>query len=125
MKKVINTKNAPAAIGPYSQAIASGDILFISGQLPINPLSGVIESQNIAGQTEQVFENLKAILTEAGFEIKDIVKTTVFLSDMSLFSEMNEVYATKFESDFPARAAFAGKELPKQALVEIEAIAKK
>ncbi len=125
MKKVINTKNAPAAIGPYSQAIASGDMLFISGQIPINPISGVIESQNIAGQTEQVFENLKAILTEAGFEMKDIVKTTVFLSDMSLFSEMNEVYATKFESDFPARAAFAVKELPKQALVEIEAIAKK
>lgn len=125
MKKVINTQNAPAAIGPYSQAILSGDMLFISGQIPINPLSGVIESQNIAGQTEQVFENLKAILTEAGFEMKDIVKTTVFLSDMSLFSEMNEVYATKFESDFPARAAFAVKELPKQALVEIEAIAKK
>lgn len=125
MKKVINTKNAPAAIGPYSQAIASGDMLFISGQIPINPISGVIESQNIAGQTEQVFENLKAILTEAGFEMKDIVKTTVFLSDMSLFSEMNNVYATKFESDYPARAAFAVKELPKQALVEIEAIAKK
>lgn len=125
MKKVINTQNAPAAIGPYSQAILSGDMLFISGQIPINPLSGVIESQNIAGQTEQVFENLKAILTEAGFEMKDIVKTTVFLSDMSLFSEMNQVYATKFESDFPARAAFAVKELPKQALVEIEAIAKK
>jgi len=125
MKKVIKTDNAPAAIGPYSQAIAVNDMLFISGQLPINPKTGEIESQNISGQTHQVFDNIKAIIIEAGFEMKDIVKTTVYLSDMSLFSEMNEVYAGKFESEFPARAAFAVKELPKKALVEIEAIAKK
>ena len=125
MKKVICTKKAPAAIGPYSQAIMSSDMLFISGQIPVNPLNGTIESNDIKGQTLQVFNNIKAILEEADFCIDNIVKTTVFLSDMSLFADMNEVYSSQFTGDFPARAAFAVKELPKGSLVEIEAIAMK
>ena len=125
MKKVINTKNAPAAIGPYSQAIMSSDMLFISGQIPVNPLSGTIESNDIKGQTLQVFNNIKAILEEADYCMEDIIKTTVFLSDMSLFADMNEVYASMFTGNYPARAAFAVKELPKGSLVEIEAIAMK
>jgi 2-iminobutanoate/2-iminopropanoate deaminase len=125
MKKVINTKNAPAAIGPYSQAIMSSGMLFISGQIPINPLSGIIESNDIKGQTLQVFNNIKAILDEADYCIDDIVKTTVLLSDMSLFTDMNEVYSSQFTGNYPARAAFAVKELPKGSLVEIEAIAMK
>lgn len=123
MKTIINTTAAPAAIGPYSQAVKQGNHLFISGQLPINPVSGHIEATDIQGQTIQVFANLKAIVEAAGFSMSDMVKTTVLLADMSLFAAMNDVYATQFEGDFPARAAFAVKELPKKALVEIEAIA--
>lgn len=123
MKTIINTPAAPAAIGPYSQAVKQGGHLFISGQLPINPESGLIEAKDIQGQTRQVFSNLKAIIEAAGCRMSDVVKTTVLLADMSLFAGMNEVYASQFEGDYPARAAFAVKELPKQALVEIEAIA--
>ncbi len=123
MKTIITTSAAPAAIGPYSQAVKQGNQLFISGQLPINPVSGLIEATDIQGQTTQVFANLKAIVEAAGFSMSDVVKTTVLLADMSLFAAMNDVYATQFEGDFPARAAFAVKELPKKALVEIEAIA--
>jgi len=125
MKRTIKTDKAPAAIGPYSQAILISDLLFVSGQIPINPKTGNIETSEIKGQTEQVFNNIKAIVEEAGYSMNDIVKSTVMLADMSLFAGMNEVYASQFTGDFPARAAFAVKELPKGALVEIEVIAKK
>lgn len=124
MKKQIATTKAPGAIGPYSQAIAVGDLLFISGQIPVNPETGEIP-EGIAAQTEQSIANIKAILAEAGMTIDNVVKTTVFLSDMSLFVPMNEVYANNFTSPFPARSAVAVKELPKQVLVEIETIASK
>jgi len=123
MKKVISTKNAPAAIGPYSQAIEVSNMIFVSGQIPVNPATGKIEAEGITGQTEQSFANLKAILAEAGLTLENVVKTTVFLADMSLFADMNEVYASQFIGDFPARSALAVKTLPKGALVEIEAIA--
>jgi len=125
MKKTIKTGNAPAAIGPYSQAILISDMLFVSGQIPIDPKTGKIEATDVKGQTQQVFDNIKAIIDEAGFSMENIVKSTVMLSDMSLFGDMNEVYAKQFTGDFPARAAFAVKELPKGSLVEIEVVAKK
>lgn len=125
MKRSIKTGNAPAAIGPYSQAIQISDMLFVSGQIPINPKTGNIEANDIKGQTEQVFDNIRAILREAGYTMEDIVKATVLLADMSLFAGMNEVYSSQFTGDYPARAAFAVKELPKGSLVEIEVIAKK
>lgn len=122
MKKAISTTNAPGAIGPYSQAIAIGDFLFISGQIPVNPADGSIP-EGIKAQTQQSISNIKAILAEAGLSIDNVIKTTVFLADMSLFGDMNEVYAENFTSPFPARSAVAVKELPKQVLVEIETIA--
>lgn len=122
MKKAINTSNAPAAIGPYSQAIEANGFVYISGQLPINPADGTMPDE-IKAQTRQSLSNLKAILAERGLDMSAVVKTTVLLADMSLFVPMNEVYAEFFESPYPARAAFAVKELPKQALVEIEAVA--
>lgn len=122
MKKEINSKNAPGAIGPYSQAVQAGNMLFISGQLPINPANGEMP-EDIKAQTRQSIANLRAILEEAGGSLDNVVKTTCLLADMSLFGPMNEVYAEEFKAIFPARAAFAVKELPKQALVEIEAIA--
>lgn len=123
MKKVISTPDAPAAIGPYSQAIEANNMVFVSGQLPIDPKTGAFASDEIAGQTRQSLENIKSILAAAGLGMGDIVKTTVFLADMSLFGSMNEVYAQYFQGDFPARCAFAVKQLPKDALVEIECIA--
>jgi len=123
MKKVISTKQAPAAIGPYSQAIETGNMLFVSGQIPVNPQTGELAGDDVKSQTRQVFENIRAILSEAGYEMNNIVKTTVFLADMALFADMNEVYASQFESDFPARSTIAVKGLPKGALVEIESIA--
>ncbi|MDE7411078.1 MAG: RidA family protein [Paramuribaculum sp.] len=122
MKKAISTTNAPGAIGPYSQAISVGDFLFISGQIPVNPTDGTIP-EGIKAQTQQSISNIKAILAEAGLSIDNVIKTTVFLADMSLFGDMNEVYAENFTSPFPARSAVAVKELPKQVLVEIETIA--
>lgn len=122
MKKQISTTAAPGAIGPYSQAIAVGDMLFISGQIPVNPADGTVP-EGIAAQTAQSITNIKAILAEAGMTIDNVVKTTVFLADMSLFGAMNEVYAQNFTAPFPARSAVAVKELPKQVLVEIETIA--
>lgn len=123
MKKIIVTKQAPAAIGPYSQAVLMNNTLYISGQLPINPTTGTITG-TIKEQTEQSFKNIKAILKEAGMDTSNIVKTTVLLKDMSDFSGMNEVYNGQFDGDFPARSAFAVKDLPKpEALVEIEVIA--
>ncbi|NDV65781.1 RidA family protein [Bacteroides sp. 224] len=122
MKKVINSNEAPGAIGPYSQAIEAGGMVFVSGQLPIDAKTGEMPD-GIENQTRQSLENMKAILAAAGLTMDNVVKTTVFLQDMSLFAGMNGVYATFFSGDFPARCAFAVKQLPKDALVEIECIA--
>lgn len=123
MKKVIFTEKAPAAIGPYSQAIEANGMVFLSGQIPVNPATGEFVEGGVTEQTIQVFENIKNVLAEAGLTTANIVKTTVFLADMSLFADMNVVYAKYFEGDFPARSAVAVKALPKGALVEIECIA--
>ncbi len=125
MKKIINTKNAPGAIGPYSQAVLTGNTLYISGQIPINPETGKIIEGGITEQTEQVMKNIGAILKEAGFSYADVVKSTCLLSDMSNFSAMNEVYGKYYHENPPARAAFAVKELPMSVLIEIETIAVK
>lgn len=125
MKKVIATKNAPAAIGPYSQAIEANNTIYISGQLPIDPNTGTFPEGGIKEQTQQSFNNIKAILKEIGLTTDHIVKTTVLLSDIANFGPMNEVYNEQFTGTFPARSAFAVKDLPKGALVEIEVIATK
>ncbi|MCH5228828.1 MAG: RidA family protein [Muribaculaceae bacterium] len=122
MKKEVNSKKAPGAIGPYSQAVKAGNFIYVSGQLPIDAKSGEMPS-DIKEQTRQSLENVKAILEEAGASMDNVVKSTVYLADMSLFGAMNEVYGEYFSGIFPARAAFAVKELPKQALVEIEVVA--
>jgi 2-iminobutanoate/2-iminopropanoate deaminase len=122
MKTPIATTNAPGAIGPYSQAIDTGSFVFISGQIPVNPATGEVP-EGIKAQAAQSIANIKAILAEAGLTIDNVVKTTVFLADMALFGEMNEVYAQEFTAPFPARSAVAVRELPKQVLVEIEVIA--
>lgn len=125
MKRIINTPHAPAAIGPYSQAVEANGMLFISGQIPINPEAGKIEATDISAQTEQVFSNISAILKEAGYAFSDVVKSTVFMADIADFGAMNEVYKKFYQSDCPARSAFAVKSLPLGALVEIETIAMK
>ena len=125
MNKIIHTDLAPAAIGPYSQAVQTGNILFVSGQLPIDPATGTFAGEDIASQTRQSLLNVKAILEAAGFTCADVVKATVLLSDMGDFAAMNAVYAEFFPSNCPARAAFAVKELPKGAKVEIEVVAGK
>ena len=125
MKRIINTTNAPAAIGPYSQAVEANGTLYISGQLPINPSVGKIEATEITSQTEQVFANIAAILSEAGYSFADVVKSTVFLSDIANFAGMNDVYKKYYQTECPARSAFAVKDLPLGALVEIETIAVK
>ncbi len=122
MKEVISTTAAPAAIGPYSQAIKAGNLLFCSGQIPINPANGEIP-EGIEAQTRQALANVKALLSAAGTDLSHVVKTTVFLADMSLFGAMNSVYAETFAEPFPARSAVAVRELPKQVLVEVEVIA--
>lgn len=122
MKKQIATDKAPGAIGPYSQAIDTGSMVFISGQIPVDPATGNIP-EGITAQTTQSLKNVKAILAEAGLSVDNVVKTTVFLSDMANFVPMNEVYAQVFTAPFPARSAVAVRELPKQVLVEIEVIA--
>ena len=125
MNKVINTPKAPKAIGPYSQAIlAENGMLFISGQIPVNPETGKIP-ETIKEQTEQVFKNIEAILTEAGYSFKDVVKTTCLLNSMDDFAAMNEVYAKYYNEMLPARAAYAVEKLPMGVLVEIETIAYK
>ena len=121
MKK-IHTDNAPAAIGPYSQAIVHGDLVFTSGQIPINPETGNVDAEGITAQTEQVMRNLDAVLTEAGASFQSAIKTTCFLSDMSDFAAFNEVYARYF-TEKPARSCVAVKTLPKGVLVEVEVIA--
>jgi len=125
MKKVISSEKAPGAIGPYSQAIEAGGMVFVSGQLPVDAATGEFAPGGVTEQTKQSFENIKHILAEAGLTTANIVKTTVFLLDMSLFAEMNAVYATYFDGAFPARSAVAVKALPKNAMVEIECIAVK
>ena len=123
MKKVIKTSNAPAAIGPYSQAIEINGMLFISGQIPVNPANGEIKGNTTKEQTRQVIENIKAVLSGAGYTIDDIVKTTCYLTDMNDFPEMNEVYALYFKENPPARATVGVNKLPKGVMVEIDAIA--
>ncbi|NOR44759.1 MAG: reactive intermediate/imine deaminase [Candidatus Delongbacteria bacterium] len=123
MKKMINTDKAPKAIGPYSQAIEKNGILYISGQLPVDPATGKIVEGSITEQTEMVFKNVESILKEAGYTFDDVVKTTCLLSDMSNFKAMNDVYAKYYSAPFPARAAFAVKELPLSVMIEIETIA--
>lgn len=123
--KAISTKNAPAAIGPYSQAIETGGMIFASGQLPIDPNTGAFPDGGIKEQTRQSILNAKAILEEAGCSLSNVVKTTVLLSDIADFAAMNEVYASFFSEPFPARSAFAVRDLPKGALIEIEMIAAK
>jgi 2-iminobutanoate/2-iminopropanoate deaminase len=122
-KKIINTPNAPAPIGPYSQAVQAGNLLFISGQIPIDPATGKVEATDIIGEAHQVMHNLKAILTEAKIDFSHVVKTTILLSDISLFAEVNEVYGKYFSGDFPARETYAVKTLPKNVNVEISIVA--
>ena len=121
--KAISTINAPAAIGPYSQAIYVGNLVYTSGQIPIDPATGIIVEGGIKEQTRQSLTNVKAILESAGLAMGNVVKTTVFLADMNDFAEMNSVYAEFFAEPYPARSAVAVKTLPKGALVEIEVIA--
>ena len=123
MKQVIHTDSAPAAIGPYSQAIQIGDLLFVSGQVPIDPDTGAVVEGDIQAQARQSLNNVKAILNAAGTNMGAVVKTTVFLADMNDFAAMNEVYAQFFQEPFPARSAVQVARLPKDAKVEIEAIA--
>lgn len=125
MKKIIFTSEAPAAVGPYSQAVEKNGTLYISGQVPIDPASGKVEANTIEGQTEQVMKNIAAILKEAGYAFADVVKSTCLLSDMANFKAMNEVYARYYPDNQPARAAFAVKELPLGVLIEIETVAVK
>ena len=123
MKEIISTQKAPAAIGPYSQAVKAGNLLFISGQIPVDPATGEIVEETIQAQAAQSLTNLKAIVEQAGGTLDNIVKTTVFLKDMNDFVEMNRVYKTFFSADCPARSAVQVAKLPKDVMVEIEAIA--
>lgn len=122
MKEIITTENAPGAIGPYSQAVKVGNLVFCSGQIPIDPATGEFVSDEVAAQTEQVIKNLSAVLEAAGTTLNNVVKTTVFLADMNDFAAMNEVYARHF-TEKPARATVQAARLPKDARVEIEVIA--
>lgn len=122
MKKAIATTAAPGAIGPYSQAIDAGAFVYASGQLPVDPATGLMPA-DIKAQTEQSLANVKAVLAAAGLGLEHVVKTTVFLADMADFAAMNEVYSAHFSEPYPARSAVAVRELPKQALVEIEVVA--
>ena len=123
MREPVKTESAPAAIGPYSQAIRAGDFVFVSGQIAIDPATGQFVSGTVAEQTERVLKNVAAVLTAAGSSLDKVVKTTVFLTDMKDFVEMNEVYATFFSDTPPARATVAAAGLPRDARVEIEAVA--
>lgn len=125
MKRIIQTQNAPEAIGPYSQAAETNGMLFISGQVPIDPVSGTITARDIREQTKQVLKNMEAILNEADYLISDVIKCTCMLKDLNDFQAMNEVYGDFFKENPPARAAFEVARLPKDVLIEIEAIAVK
>lgn len=124
-KTIINTENAPAPIGPYNQSVMAGNLLFVSGQIAIDPKTGNIEAKDAAAETTQVMKNIEAILTQAGLTFEHVVKTTIFLSDMSLFAIVNEVYGKYFSGNFPARETVAVKELPKKVNIEISVIAAK
>jgi len=121
-KKIISTEKAPAAIGPYSQGIKAGNLVFTSGQLPINPVTGVM-TETIEEQTKQSLENVKAVIEAEGLSLSNVIKTTVFLSDMNNFAKMNDIYKEYFKVEAPSRSAVQVARLPKDALVEIEAIA--
>ncbi len=123
MKETVSTENAPGAIGPYSQAVKAGNLVFCSGQIPINPQTGEFVSEDVAMQTRQVLKNLSAVLEAAETNLNNVVKTTVFLADMSDFAAMNEVYAEFFSENKPARATVQAARLPRDARVEIECIA--
>ncbi|MCX2476393.1 RidA family protein [Pedobacter sp. MC2016-05] len=123
MKKIITTTNAPAPIGPYSQAVQAGNFLFVSGQVAINPENGELNLVNIEEETHQVMRNLKAVLLEAGLSFDNVVKSTIFLSDMGTFSQVNEIYGQYFTADFPARETVQVSVLPKNVNVEISVIA--
>jgi 2-iminobutanoate/2-iminopropanoate deaminase len=122
-KRIINTPDAPAPIGPYNQAVEAGNMLFISGQVAINPKNGNIEANDIFEETHLVMHNLRAILHAAGLDFKNVVKTTIFLTDMNMFPSVNDVYAKYFSGDFPARETVAVRGLPKNVNVEISMIA--
>lgn len=124
-KKIVNTKNAPAPIGPYNQAVMSGDFLFISGQICIDPATGEMNNASLQDETHQVMKNLQAILNEAGMAFSNVVKTCIFLTDMKRFAEVNDVYGSYFSSDFPARETVQVSALPKFVNVEISMIAAK
>ncbi|MBC5659461.1 RidA family protein [Anaerosacchariphilus sp. NSJ-68] len=123
MKKVIATTNAPAAIGPYSQAIEYNGMVYASGQIPVNPATGQVESDNIEGQADQSLKNVGAILKEAGLDYSNVIKTTCFLADIADFAKFNEVYSRYFKEEAPARSCVAVKDLPKGVLCEVEVIA--
>lgn len=123
MKEIISTDKAPGAIGPYSQAVKTGNMVFVSGQIPIDSASGQFVSEDVAEQTDQVFKNLQAVLEAAGSGLDKVVKTTVFLADMNDFAAMNEVYGKYFTDNYPARATVQAARLPRDARVEIECIA--
>jgi 2-iminobutanoate/2-iminopropanoate deaminase len=125
MKTIINTTNAPAPIGPYSQAVVANGFLFASGQVAINPENGELNMASIAEETHQVMRNVKAVLIEADYDFAHIIKTTIFLSDMALFAEVNEIYGSYFDSEFPARETVSVKGLPKGVNVEISVTAYK
>lgn len=122
-KQIVATSAAPAAIGPYSQAVKVGEMLFVSGQLPVDPKTNEIVGTQVKEQTEQSIVNIENVLKAAGFRLEDVVKTSVFLTDLSRFPEMNEVYARHFVADMPARVCVEVSRLPREALVEIEAVA--
>lgn len=122
-KEIISTENAPGAIGPYSQAVKANGFVFVSGQIPIDPNTGNFVSDDVAEQSEQVLKNLKAVLEAAGSDLNSVVKTTIFLADMNDFGIVNEVYSRHFSENFPARATVQAARLPKDARVEIEAVA--
>ncbi len=123
MKKVINTNQAPAAIGPYSQAILANGMLFVSGQLPVDPVTGIMAQNDIEVNTKQVMDNISAILKEAGIDFTHVIKTTIFLADMNDFGKVNEIYASYFTSEPPARETVQVARLPKDARIEISVIA--
>ncbi len=122
MKRIISTASAPAAVGPYSQAVEAGGVLYVSGQLPVDPATGRMP-EGIVAQTERALDNIRAILSEAGYTLRDVVKSTVLLADIADFGAMNEVYARYYTEQMPARVCYQVANLPKGALVEIEAIA--
>ncbi len=123
MKKIITTVNAPAPIGPYNQAVMAGNTLYLSGQIALNPIDGELVISDIKAETRQVMQNIKAILTEAGMSFDQIVKTSIFITDMNNFASINEVYGSYFEKDYPARETVQVSRLPKDVNVEISVIA--